>query len=88
MKRSKRCKVEYVDNIETSFEVKCAEIKVCKYKIYGKTKTSGYQLLTTKNDKQKAIDYANNLNPNTYIGRLVIEHNKETDTDTPIDLGR
>ena len=84
----KELKVEYTDDVEVSFEVKCTEIKMCKYKIYGKTKTSEYKLLATKKDKQKAIDYANNLDPNTYINKLVIEYNKETDTDTPIDLGR
>ena len=91
-KKYKECKVEYVDDVKTSFEVKCGEIRLEKekneYKIYGRTASTGWQLLSKKHDKQKAIDYAKNLNPEIYDGRIVIEYNKETDTDTPIDFER
>lgn len=83
----KEVKVVYED-IESSFEVKCSELKVIKYKIYGRTKESGYKLLATKLDKQKAIDFAKNLNPEIYNGRLVIKHDEETNTDFPVDLER
>lgn len=92
MKRSKRCKVEYVDNIETSFEIRCGEIQIKEekneYRIYGRTNDSGWKLLTKKYNKEKAIDYINNLDTKIYNGRIIIEHNKETNTDNPINFER
>ena len=85
-KKTKECKVKYVEDLDTGIEVSCAEIKMI-YKVYGRT-NRGYQLLATKNNKQQAIDYAKNLNFEVYDSGLVIEHNKETNTDFPIDLER
>ena len=87
-KKYKECKVEYVDNVNTSFEVNCAEIQVKNYRIYARTNETGWQLLAKKKDKQKAIDYAKNLNPEIYNGKIIIEYDKKTDTDFPINLGR
>ena len=81
---SKKCKVKFVDDIEMDFEIKPVEI-IIEYKVYGRT-NRGYQLLVTKSDRQQAIDYAKNLNSEVYDSGLVIEHNKETNTDFPIDL--
>lgn len=85
-KKTKECKVTYVEDLDTGIEVSCAEIKMI-YKVYGRA-NRGYQLLVTKNNKQQAIDYAKNLNFEVYDSGLVIEHNKETNTDFPIDLER
>ena len=87
-KKYKKCKVEYVDNLETNFEVNCAEIKATKYRIYARTNGSDWKLLTKKKDKQKAIDYANNLNPNIYNDKIVIEYDEETNSEFPVDLER
>lgn len=83
-KKTKECKVKYVEDLDTGIEVSCAEIKMI-YKVYGRT-NRGYQLLATKNNKQQAIDYAKNLNQEIYDSTLVIEYNKETNTDFPIGL--
>ena len=56
------------------------------YILIGGRTNRGYQLLATKNNKQQAIDYAKNLNQEIYDSTLVIEYNKETNTDFPIGL--
>ena len=82
----KELKVEYTDDVEKSFEIKCAEIKAVQYKIYGKGKRNSYKLLATKLDKQKAIDYARNVNKDKYDTVLIIEHNEKENSDFPIFL--
>ena len=85
-RKSKKCKVKYVDELKTDFEVKSVEIMIEEYRIYGRTKETGYKLLATKKDENAAINYANNLNKNKYNGILVI--GKSQNGDIPIDLER
>ena len=84
----KELKVEYTDYVKTSFEIECSEIKLVKYKIYGRNNNTDYKLLATKLEKQKAIDYANNLDPKEYTDKLIIEYDKETNSEFPVDLER
>lgn len=84
--KNNECKVIYTDEsqIEADFRVECAEI-IMKYKIYGRSK-KGWELLAIKNDKQKAKDFASNIDKKIYDGKMIIEHNEKTNTDFPIEL--
>lgn len=91
--KSRRCKLEYTDNIKTSFEVKCGEIRLEKekneYKIYTRGKQGGWSGPTIEHNKQKAIDIVKNSKQgNKDLEIIVIEHNKEKDMDIPIDIER
>ena len=88
LNKYKECKVEYVDNLETDFKVNCAEIKPNEYRIYGRTKTHGYDLLEIKKDKQKAIDFTRNLDDKIYTGKIIIERNFKENMDNSIDWER
>lgn len=80
--KNKRCKVKFVDDLETDFEVKYAEIQTkCIYKIYAYSQ--GWILLDKKDTKQKALDYVDNIR-NSYSDFIVIEHDFINDIDKPI----
>ena len=87
-KKSKECKIEFVDNINTNFDIKFCEIVLKKYRIYARTKEKGWELLKVTTDKEKALSYIKNLSPKIYNGRILIEEDKKNNIDLPIDFER
>lgn len=53
------------------------------YRVYGTTKTKGYELLIITDDEDKAFSYNSNIN---YEKILIIRHDFENNYDEPISL--
>lgn len=53
------------------------------YRVYGTTKTKGYELLKITEDESKAFSYNSNSN---YEKVMIIRHDFENNYDEPISL--
>lgn len=53
------------------------------YRVYGTTKTKGYELLLITEDESKAFSYNSNSN---YEKVMIIRHDFENNYDEPISL--